>query len=200
MSPMALTKAGNHKSQVLSSTPPSAASYLSALSKADARARNRPRSPASTPALSLSSSITDESEDTVLNDDDNDDRLQSNADGLAFPPRPPTSEQVFTTVHTEFGHCADERYRCSSAHIPGTQVPVHVAREPPYYILLSTYISYLILICLGHIRDFVGKRLYPAFYAHLTPKDVSFLFSLFLSLSLSLITISTGLCPPKLRF
>jgi serine palmitoyltransferase len=30
--------------------------------------------------------------------------------------------------------------------------------EPPYYFILTTYISYLILIVLGHIRDFFGKR------------------------------------------
>lgn len=30
--------------------------------------------------------------------------------------------------------------------------------EPPYFILLTTYISYLFLIMLGHVRDFFGKR------------------------------------------
>jgi serine palmitoyltransferase len=148
---------------------PSAASYLSALSQADARARNNHnhvRSPSSTPALSISSSLTTSSEDTSLNESDD------NTDGLALPARPPTSEQVFTTVHTEFGHCADERYRLTSAHLPDIEVPAHVEHDPPYYILLSTYVSYLILICLGHVRDFVGKRFYPSAYSHLIPKDV----------------------------
>lgn len=96
-----------------------------------------------------------------------------NADGLALPVRPPTSEQVFSTVHTEFGHCANDEYRFMSQHTPGDPVPAHVEQDPPYYILLSTYISYLILICLGHVRDFVGKRLYPAAYVHLVPRGVS---------------------------
>ncbi|KAJ3503930.1 hypothetical protein NLJ89_g8211 [Agrocybe chaxingu] len=148
--------------------PSSAASYLTALSQADARARNANGSPTSTPALSLSSSITSSSEDTVLHDyADND----SNANGLLLPARPPTSEQVFTTVHTEFGHCANEEYRTTSQHPPGTPLPPHVEQDPPYYILLSTYISYLILICLGHVRDFVGKRLSPASYRHLMPRN-----------------------------
>ncbi|CAG9949990.1 unnamed protein product, partial [Clonostachys rosea f. rosea IK726] len=30
--------------------------------------------------------------------------------------------------------------------------------EPPYYYILTTYVSYLFLILLGHIRDFFGKR------------------------------------------
>jgi serine palmitoyltransferase len=177
-SPMAIAKPfKKQQSQSLQGPMPSASSYLNALSQADARARNQispARSPTSTPALSLSSSITSSSEDTVLNDDDT---QFDNADGLALPARPPTSEQVFTTVHTEFGHCADQRYRYVSAHVPGTQIPAHVEHDPPYYILLSTYISYLILICLGHVRDFVGKRLSPSSYSHLMPKGVSLYFT-----------------------
>lgn len=46
-----------------------------------------------------------------------------------------------------------------------------VEDEPPYYFLLTTYISYLLLIVLGHIRDFFGKRFgdkkqYRALKAH----------------------------------
>lgn len=153
----------------------SAASYLSALSQADARARTGGRSPTSTPALSLSSSVTSSSEDTVLHEYE----FDNNADGLALPAIPPTSEQVFTTVHTEFGHCANEDFRTTSQHVPGTPVPAHVDQDPPYYILFSTYISYLILICLGHVRDFIGKRFSPSSYKHLVPRDVSpcFFFS-----------------------
>ncbi|KAG5651050.1 hypothetical protein H0H81_010065 [Sphagnurus paluster] len=143
----------------------SAASYLSALSQADARARNT-RAPTATPALSLSSSVTSSSEDTVLHDSDFD-----NSDGLSLPARPPTSEQVFTTVHTEFGHCANEEYRLVSQHTAGEPLPAHVEQDPPYYILLSTYISYLILIVIGHIRDFLGKRFSPKFYTHLVPRN-----------------------------
>jgi serine palmitoyltransferase len=151
----------------------SAASYLSALSQADARARTGGRSPTSTPALSLSSSVTSSSEDTVLHEYE----FEDNADGLALPATPPTSEQVFTTVHTEFGHCANEEFRTVSQHVPGMSVPGHVDQDPPYYILFSTYISYLILICLGHVRDFVGKQLSPSSYRHLIPRDVSPLIS-----------------------
>lgn len=174
-SPMALNKPQSstsmfkkRSSQSTSSPMASAASYLSALSLADARARGNGRSPTSTPALSLSSSITSSSEDTVLKEYELD-----NADGLALPARPPTSEQVFNTVHTEFGHCANNEYRLTSQHSPGQPVPAHIEQDPPYYILLSTYISYLILICLGHVRDFVGKRLSPSSYKHLIPRNVS---------------------------
>ncbi|KAJ6588502.1 pyridoxal phosphate-dependent transferase [Mycena capillaripes] len=146
--------------------PKTAASYLSALSEADAR-RLRAHAPTATPALSLSSSVTSDSEDAVLHENE---ECASPRAGLEYPLRPPTSEQVFTTVHSEFGHCVNEEYRHVSEHIPGTSL-VHVAQEPPYYIVISTYISYLILICLGHIRDFLGKRFHPASYRHLMPQN-----------------------------
>ncbi|KAF8839284.1 PLP-dependent transferase [Paxillus ammoniavirescens] len=142
-----------------------AASYLSAVHEADARSRIHDISPASTPPLSLSSSVTSSSEDTVLHESDD------NCNGLTYPLTPPTSEQVFNTVHTEFGHCANENYRCISQHNPETPVTEHEIEEPPYYILITTYISYLILIVFGHIRDFFGKRFAKQYFTHLMPYD-----------------------------
>jgi serine palmitoyltransferase len=43
--------------------------------------------------------------------------------------------------------------------------------EPPYYYLLTTYISYLILIAFGHVRDFFGKRFREENYRHLKPRN-----------------------------
>jgi serine palmitoyltransferase len=157
-----------------SNLPASAASYLSAVSQADANARARTLanvvSPTSTPALSVSSSVTASSEDSVLREGEP--KMYHNDDGLSYPRIPPTSEQVFNTVHSEFGHCANEEYRFTSQHPVGKPVPHHEERDPPYYILLSTYISYMILICLGQLRDFIGKRLRPAAYTHLQPHNV----------------------------
>ncbi|KAH9000907.1 serine palmitoyltransferase 2 [Lactarius hatsudake] len=96
----------------------SAQSYLIALSEADARARIRDSaSVTSTPALSLSSSATTLSEDTVLNDTPYD-----NSDGLAYPAVPPTSEHIVSADHLQFGFCPNENYRYKSAHKPGTKL------------------------------------------------------------------------------
>jgi serine palmitoyltransferase len=43
--------------------------------------------------------------------------------------------------------------------------------EPPLYFLMTTYISYLIFIVLGHIRDFFGKRFAKKRYAHLQQQN-----------------------------
>ncbi|KAJ7248628.1 pyridoxal phosphate-dependent transferase [Mycena haematopus] len=168
-SPMALSNmsptSSIFKKRSPSAVPPkTAASYLSALSEADARRLKRSPTPTATPALSLSSSVTADSEDAILHEHE-----LLNA-GLEYPLRPPTSEQVFNTVHSEFGHCANEEFRFVSEHVAGTPLQ-HVPQEPPYYIVISTYISYLILICLGHIRDFLGRRFYPKSYQHLMPRD-----------------------------
>lgn len=36
---------------------------------------------------------------------------------------------------------------------------------------LGSLASYLLLIVIGHLRDFFGKKFYPKFYEHLTPRD-----------------------------
>jgi serine palmitoyltransferase len=138
------------------------------------RARSeRSVTPTATPALSISSTLTGSTEDSVLREGVLPSEFDDVDDGLSLPATPPTSEQVFTTVHTEFGHCANESYRHRSAHPLGAPVKGHVDRDPPYYILLSTYISYIILISIGHIRDFFGKRGKSAEYRHLMPHNVS---------------------------
>ena len=167
-----------------------AASYLSAVSEADARARGHGGTPSSTPALSLSSSVTGSSEDTVLHE------VDENIDGLSYPKVPPTSEQVFTTVHTEFGHCGNENYRYTSKYNPKHPMEGVREQDPPYYILLTTYISYILVIIFGHIRDFFGKRLKAAAYRHLMPHDVS--FSAVLSRFSSLKTSIIGICCAQL--
>jgi serine palmitoyltransferase len=145
----------------------SAKSYLAAVSEADARARAHGATPTATPALSFSSSTTSGSEDSVLRELEMD-----NEDGLALPPVPPTSEEVYNTVHLEFGHSSNPEHRYMSQHKAGTQLKDHQEPDPPYYILITTYLSYIFLIVLGHIRDFVGKRLKPVKYRHLMPANV----------------------------
>jgi serine palmitoyltransferase len=177
-SPIALTSPPRQESIFKKRSPSyltamrSAQSYLMALSEADARSRNRDSaSTTDTPALSLSSSATTLSEDDIIKDAPYD-----NSDGLAYPMSPPTSEQtseLLATNHLQFGFCPNENYRYRSAHKPGTELKQTYEQDPPYYILITTYLSYLVLICIGHIRDFFGKRFRPAFYRHLLSSDVS---------------------------
>ncbi|KAG2344045.1 serine palmitoyltransferase 2 [Suillus weaverae] len=140
------------------------ASCLSAVQQADscAHAHDSPHAPP-TPAPSISS-VTTSSEDSVNEDDDN-------STCFVNPHTPPTSEQVFATAHTEFGHCVNEAYRCVSKHDYMKPFQEHTIEEPPCYIHFATYISLLILHMLGHLRDFFGKLFAKSHFAHLMPHN-----------------------------
>jgi hypothetical protein len=95
--------------------------------------------------------------------------------GSAAIPR--HSHYLQTCSQRWYRHGNRSRHRYKSGHKPGTQVKAVHEQDPPYYILLTTYLSYLFLICLGHVRDSFGKCLHPVFYRHLLPFDVSCLLS-----------------------
>ncbi|CAE6443185.1 unnamed protein product [Rhizoctonia solani] len=143
-----------------------ASSSLEDIIRADTSARQRRNgpTPSSTPALSFASSITDQESD--------DDMLELDSP-LARPQGiPPTSNTpAFTTRHVEFGHCANENYRHTSAHPSGQPFKHTEEQDPPYYVLLSTYVSYVVLIVIGHMRDWFGKRFWRDSYKHLMPHD-----------------------------
>lgn len=113
----------------------SASSYLSAVSEADVRARGLDSTPNTTPPLSTSSTASLSSQGSVLDESDE----FGDTDGLKHPRIPPGSDQVFTTVHTEFGHCANENYRFTSQHNYDRPLKSHFS-DPPYYILVSVYL------------------------------------------------------------
>jgi serine palmitoyltransferase len=45
--------------------------------------------------------------------------------------------------------------------------------ECPLYILISTYLGYLMLTIFGHLRDFFGKIFFPLEFKHLKEHDVN---------------------------
>lgn len=73
--------------------------------------------------------------------------------------QPQTAEETETRkrADAQFGPLAHASHQYESkSHGEPLEAPIE--DEPPYYYLITTYISYLILILLGHIRDFFGKR------------------------------------------
>ncbi|KIW03829.1 uncharacterized protein PV09_05128 [Verruconis gallopava] len=80
----------------------------------------------------------------------------------------PTEEQIAKKAREEaqFGPLLSEAHLHSSS-FEGGEFPDPIEDTPPYYFVITTYISYLILIIFGHVRDFFGKRFRPAHYAHL---------------------------------
>ncbi|KAK6834834.1 Serine palmitoyltransferase 2 [Apiospora arundinis] len=73
---------------------------------------------------------------------------------------PPSSEevQIKRRADAQFGPLVHPSHRYVSKHHGDGGLKAPIIDEPPYYFVLTTYISYLLLILLGHIRDFFGKR------------------------------------------
>nr|UWK20356.1 sphinganine palmytoil transferase subunit 2 [Trichoderma cf. fertile] len=73
--------------------------------------------------------------------------------------KPQSAEEVERRRHVESQYgplLSPEHLYVSQAHGKPFQRPIE--DEPPYYYLLTTYLSYLALILFGHVRDFFGKR------------------------------------------
>ncbi|EXJ78471.1 serine palmitoyltransferase [Capronia coronata CBS 617.96] len=87
-----------------------------------------------------------------------------------FQPPSPAETRKMAKQHAQFGPLISQSHRYMSRH-PGGEFPDPIMDEPPYYYLLTTYISYLILIIFGHVRDFFGMRLKEDNYRHLKARN-----------------------------
>lgn len=86
-----------------------------------------------------------------------------------FQPPSPEEARRLARAHAQFGPLGSQSHRYTSKFQGEFADPVE--DEPPYYFLITTYISYLILIVFGHVRDFFGKRFRRQHYSHLKERD-----------------------------
>lgn len=70
-------------------------------------------------------------------------------------------------IHQEFGQDNNQAYRYTSQHRTGAPLPAPFEEEPAYHVVIFTYLTYIVLIIIGHCRDFIGKRVFPKSYEHL---------------------------------
>jgi serine palmitoyltransferase len=87
-----------------------------------------------------------------------------------FQPPSPAEAKRIAKQHAAFGPLGSKQHLYSSRFV-GTEFPEPIEDEPPYYYLITTYISYLILIIFGHVRDFFGKKFKPEQYKQLREYD-----------------------------
>ena len=87
-----------------------------------------------------------------------------------FKPPSPAESRRLIKQHAQFGPLNSAAHRYVSRH-QGGEFPEVVLDEPPYWYLLTTYISYLILIIFGHVRDFFGMRFKEDKYRNLKPRN-----------------------------
>ncbi|KAI5457696.1 pyridoxal phosphate-dependent transferase [Mariannaea sp. PMI_226] len=140
---------GNRLSQLFSSSPKSketgAQQALLAMQQHQANGTALSSSPSALPTISLSTASPGD-----LNSHDG-------ATTTLFQPQSPEEVERQRRADAQFGPLVHPSHRYTSmSHGEPLEAPVE--DEPPYYFILTTYISYLILILLGHFRDFFGKR------------------------------------------
>lgn len=71
----------------------------------------------------------------------------------------------------EFGSLTSDEYRYKTKSRNGKPLPDPIEDEPPYHVLFITYLNYLILIIVGHIKDFTGIKFNPKNYEEMLEKD-----------------------------
>ncbi|KZF26605.1 PLP-dependent transferase [Xylona heveae TC161] len=87
-----------------------------------------------------------------------------------FQPPSAVEARKQARANAQFGPLIHPSHRYTSQHV-GKAFVQPVMDEPPYYYLITTYISYLILIIFGHIRDFFGKHFNYHKYRDLRVRD-----------------------------
>ncbi|KAJ5832141.1 hypothetical protein N7474_000452 [Penicillium riverlandense] len=155
----------NRLSQFFSVSPKSSKTEPQPVPAAPQQAVANPNT-ASPPISSASLSLPTISLSTATADNLNMDEVPT----TLFQPPSPEEARRLAKQHAQFGVIGHPSHRYSSRH-PGGVFPEPVMDEPPYYYLLTTYISYLILIAFGHVRDFFGKRFREENYRHLKPRN-----------------------------
>jgi len=138
------------------------AALLSAVAAQQEKLLNNPSPQISAPSLSLPTISLSTAKAGEAN-------MDEPATTLFQPPSVAEAKRQ-ARIEAQFGPLGSQTHRYVSQHMGGA-LPEPVMDEPPYYYLLTTYISYLVLIIFGHVRDFFGKRLLPGHYKHLTASN-----------------------------
>jgi serine palmitoyltransferase len=155
---------GNRLTQFFTSSPKSKeqqsaqAALLSAVQAQQQHLLNNPSPHISAPSLSLPTISLSTAKAGEANMDEPPTTL--------FQPPSVAEAKRQARIDAQFGPLGNQSHRYVSKHVGG-DLAEPVIDEPPYYYLLTTYISYLVLIIFGHVRDFFGKRFRPEHYRHL---------------------------------
>lgn len=80
------------------------------------------------------------------------------------------TQQEEEPIASQFGPIGCQSHRHVSQHMGGP-LPQLAMDEPAYFYLLTTYISYFILIAFGKVRDFFGKRFKPEKYKNYAERN-----------------------------
>lgn len=87
-------------------------------------------------------------------------------------PDPPKIDiSIEEKAEMEFGTLTSRKWLSTATHNPDEKIVPEILDEPPYYIVITTYLSYLLMIIAGHIKDFFGMRFMPQAYKAMVAKN-----------------------------
>lgn len=87
-------------------------------------------------------------------------------------PNPPVNNlSKEEKAEMEFGALTSDKWLSSAQHNPDDVIKDAILEEPPYFIVISTYLNYLAFLIFGHIKDFFGMRLMPQYFSALVAKN-----------------------------
>lgn len=87
------------------------------------------------------------------------------------PDPPPSNLTLEQKAEMEFGPLTSDKWLSVAQHDPNDEIKPNVLDDPPYFIVLTTYLDYLIFILIGHIKDFLGMTFMPQYFSALVPKN-----------------------------
>ncbi|CAK7895294.1 serine palmitoyltransferase 2 [[Candida] anglica] len=88
-----------------------------------------------------------------------------------IPNAPHDTRSHEVLAELEYGKLTSNDYLYVSKHPVGEALPEPIDDEPQYIIYIATYVNYLILIIIGHIRDAFGKIFKPQDYKDLVEEN-----------------------------
>ncbi|ODV97036.1 hypothetical protein PACTADRAFT_48812 [Pachysolen tannophilus NRRL Y-2460] len=88
----------------------------------------------------------------------------------AIPSAPIKNYSKEEKAEKEFGKLSSPKDLCVAKYGPDVALDTF-DDEPPYYILIITYLNYLILIIIGHVRDFFGKKFQRKYFKELVENN-----------------------------
>ncbi|GME86625.1 hypothetical protein B5S31_g5814 [[Candida] boidinii] len=90
---------------------------------------------------------------------------------LRVPDSPPDDIPPEIKMEKEYGKLTSDKWLYTSKHQVGTPLPTPIEDDPPYFIVILTYLNYLVVIIIGHIRDYFGMRFQKKSFEAFLPKD-----------------------------
>jgi serine palmitoyltransferase len=90
----------------------------------------------------------------------------------AHVPDPPVNTYTQEEkAEMEFGSLTSTEYLSEAQHTEGEEIRTQTLDDPPYYIVISTYLDYLLFLIMGHIKDFFGMTFMPQHFSAMVAKD-----------------------------